>query len=140
MKGNILVSACLLGEKCRYDGEGKPCAALDSLKERYNFIPICPEVLGGLKTPRDPSEIRGGKVVTKGGADNTKAFKRGAQAALEIAKKHNCKTAILKSKSPSCGRGEIYDGSFTGTLTEGNGTAAALLIKNGIRVLTENEI
>lgn len=140
MKDNILVSACLLGVRCRYDGESKPCAALDKLKYEYNLISVCPEVLGGLKTPRSPSEICGGKVVGKDGRDNTAAYILGAERVLEIAKENNCTMAVLKSKSPSCGKGRIYDGSFSGNLINGDGITARMLMENNITVLTEDEI
>ena len=131
MKENVLVSACLLGEKCRYDGKSKEYPEIICLKEKYNLIPVCPEVLGGLETPRTPCEIQNGRVISK--------YEKGAKTALEIALKNNCKTAVLKAKSPSCGKGKIYDGSFSKVLTDGNGVTADLLIKNNITVLTEEE-
>lgn len=140
MKENIIVSACLLGERCRYDGESKPCHNLDMLKDKYNLIGVCPEVMGGLETPRNPSEICGDKVVDKYGNDNTAAYLKGAEETLLIAKQNNCKRAILKAKSPSCGKGEIYDGTFSKRLVKGNGVTAKMLIENGIKVLTEDEI
>ena len=140
MKENIIVSACLLGEKCRYDGKSKPCQAVINLKEKYNLIPVCPEVMGGLKTPRHPSEIIGDKVIRKDGSDNTKEYKRGAEIALNIALQNGAKKAILKAKSPSCGKGQIYDGTFSGKLKEGNGITAKLFMEKGIEVLTEDEI
>lgn len=140
MKKNIIISACLLGERCRYDGESKPCNSLEKLKDKYNFIAVCPEVMGGLKTPRNPSEICGDKVMDEYGNDNTAAYLKGAQKTLDIAKQNNCKMAILKAKSPSCGKGEIYDGTFSKKLTHGNGVTAKMLIENGITVLTEDEI
>ena len=137
MKENILVSACLLGEKCRFDGKSKPCDKVIKLNEKYNLIPVCPEVLGGLETPRTPCEIRNGKVISANGIDRTIEYTTGAQIALEIAKENNCKVAILKSKSPSCGKGKIFDGTFSGTLTDGNGITAQLLTENGIDVYNE---
>ena len=137
MNENILVSACLLGERCRYDGKSKPCDEVIKLNEKYNLIPVCPEVLGGLETPRTPCEIRNGKVISANGIDRTIEYTTGAQIALEIAKENNCKVAILKSKSPSCGKGKIYDGTFSGTLTDGNGITAQLLTENGIDVYNE---
>ncbi len=139
MKENILISACLLGEGCRYDGKSKPCPKIMKLKEKYNLIPVCPEVLGGLETPRTPCEIQFGKVISAGGEDRTKEYKKGAEITLEIAKRHNCTYAILKSKSPSCGKGKIYDGTFSKTLTDGNGITAQLLTENGIEVYSETE-
>ncbi len=136
----ILVSACLLGFPCRYDGASKQNEVIDKLKERFELIPVCPETLGGLPTPRPPAEIRDGQVVNKEGFDVTKEYALGALKTLELAKKHNITRAILKERSPSCGKGKIYDGSFSGTLTDGNGITAELLLKNGITVLGESEI
>lgn len=137
---NILVSACLLGCACRYDGKSKPCGDVISLKKRHNLIPVCPEILGGLPTPRGASEISGGRVVSKSGADNTERFLKGAEEALRLAKLFGCTAAILKAKSPSCGKGEVYDGSFSGKLTPGNGITAQLLMENGLKIYTENDI
>ena len=137
---NILVSACLLGEPCRYDGKSKPCERVIALKGTYNLIPICPEVMGGLPTPRTPSEICGERVLMKDGRDVTENYNRGAQKALEIARENACTVAILKEKSPSCGSGLIHNGSFDGGLVEGNGITTQLLKQNGIRVLGESEI
>ena len=137
MKENILVSACLLGERCRYDGKCKPCDEVIKLKEKYNLIPVCPEVLGGLETPRTPCEIKNGRVISSNGKDRTDEYKKGAEVALETAKRNNCNIAILKSKSPSCGKGKIYDGTFSGTLTDGNGITAQLLTENGIYIYSE---
>ncbi len=136
----ILVSCCLLGEKCRYDGAGRPNGDVINLGKEHTLIPVCPEVLGGLPTPRVPSERRDGMVVSADGRDVTAHFLKGARAALEIAQKEGVQLCVLKSKSPSCGSGEIYDGTFTGTLTAGDGTAAALLKANGFRVISESEI
>lgn len=140
MKENIIVSACLLGESCRYDGKSKPCQAVIALREKYNLIPVCPEVMGGLETPRYPSEIIGESVIGKDGSDNTKEYKKGAEIALSIALQNDAKKAVLKAKSPSCGKGRIYDGTFSGTLKEGDGITAKLFMENGIEVLPEDEI
>ena len=137
---NILVSACLLGEPCRYDGKSKPCDRVIALKNTYNLIPICPEVMGGLPAPRTPSEICGERVLMKDGRDVTENYNRGAQKALEIARENACTVAILKEKSPSCGSGLIHNGSFDGGLVEGDGITTLLLKQNGIRVLGESEI
>ena len=137
---NILISACLLGVGCRYDGESKPLMQTVSLMERYHLIPICPEQLGGLPTPRDPSERLGGAVVTRQGADVTAQFSRGAAQALHLARLFGCKIAVLKARSPSCGSGTIYDGSFSGRLTPGDGVTAALLRENGITVYSEEDL
>ncbi len=136
---HILVSACLLGEPCRYDGKSKPCPAVCALQTSHTLIPVCPEVLGGLPTPRTPSEIVGERVMMKDGHDVSENYRRGAQRTLEIARAQGCVTAILKERSPSCGCGKVYDGSFTGTLRDGNGITAALLLSHGIRVLGESE-
>jgi uncharacterized protein YbbK (DUF523 family) len=137
---NILVSACLLGENCRYDGCSKPNEAVINKLKKYNVIPICPEVMGGLPTPRIPSEIVGDRVVMQNGKDVTLEYKRGAEQALKLAKENNCKIAVLKARSPSCGKGLIYDGTYSKALTKGNGICAELLIKNGVTVLDETEI
>ena len=137
---NILISACLLGVGCRYDGESKPLMQTVALMERYHLIPICPEQLGGLPTPRDPSERLGGAVVTKQGADVTAQFSRGAAQVLHLARLFGCKIAVLKARSPSCGSGTIYDGSFSGRLTPGDGVTAALLRENGITVYSEEDL
>lgn len=139
-KQPILVSACLLGVCCRYDGASKPNPDIIGLREKYILLPICPEVDGGLPTPRTPSERVGDKVLMRDGKDVTENYNAGAEAALEKAKAFGCTMAILKARSPSCGNGEIYDGSFSGKLTSRDGVAAELLKKNGIQVFTENEI
>jgi uncharacterized protein YbbK (DUF523 family) len=137
---NILVSACLLGIPCRFDGTSKETNEVIKLKEKHNLIPICPEELGGLTTPRVPSEIKNERVYSKDGVDVTEAFDLGAKKVLEIAKKNNCELAILKEKSPSCGYGKIYDGTFSGILVDGNGKAADLLAKEGIKVIGESKV
>ena len=136
----ILVSACLLGIKCRYDGESKEYPAVLELLNKETLIPVCPEQLGGRPTPRIPVEMLNGRVVEENGCDRTEEFVRGAEETLRIAKMYGCKKAILKAKSPSCGFGKIYDGSFSRTLTEGNGIAAQMLADNGIEIVNENEI
>ena len=140
MKKNILVSACLLGESCRYDGKSKPCPHVIALGDTYNLIPICPEVMGGLPTPRTPSEICGARVLMKDGKDVTENYNRGAHEALDIARKNACAVAILKEKSPSCGSGLIHNGQFDGGLIEGDGVTTQLLKKEGIRVFGESEV
>lgn len=139
MKEKILVSACLLGVSVRYDGKSKANEELIEKLKDYDFIPICPEVWGGLPTPRVPSEIINDKVINKDGIDVTDNYMRGAIETLNLARKFNIKKAILKSKSPSCGKNKIYDGSFTGILIDGNGITAKLLMENDIEVLTEDE-
>ena len=139
-KEPILVSACLLGVPCRYDGAAKPCAGVMALGERYRLIPVCPEQLGGLPTPRPASEIqKDGRVRNRAGADVTEAYRRGAAEALQLARANGCRLAVLKEKSPSCGHGRIYDGTFSGVLTDGDGVTAALLTACGIRVIGETE-
>ncbi len=136
----ILVSACLLGEPCRYDGKSKPNSAVISLKENHILIPVCPEVLGGLKTPRIPAEVQGEKVVRSDGCDVTKEYLKGARITLDIAKKEGAQIAILKSKSPSCGNKQIYDGTFSRRLIDGKGITVKHLEENGIKVIDENEL
>ena len=135
-----IVSACLAGIKCAWDGEARPCQKVIDLVKQGKAIPVCPEQLGGLTTPRTPAEQRGSKFITKDGEDVTAQFERGAEEVLKIAKLSGCKEAILKSKSPSCGSGKVYDGTFSGTLIDGDGVAAELLKQNNIRVFTEDEI
>ena len=137
---NILVSACLLGVPCRYNGEGALQADIADLMSRHTLIPVCPEILAGLPTPREAAEIRHGRVLFKGGADATGAFQRGAAAALDLARLYRCSWAILKERSPSCGFGQIYDGSFSGRLIPGNGVCAQLLAEAGLMILGESQI
>lgn len=136
----ILVSACLMGLSCRYDGSGCSQAGIERLKAAHHLIPVCPEVYGGLPTPREPAEIIGGRVVTKSGGDVTAQYQKGAEEALLLARRLDCRAALLKAKSPSCGKGEIYDGSFGGRLILGDGILARLLSEEGIPVFTEHEI
>ena len=138
----ILISACLLGVSCRYDGASKPIdsAKIEKLKEKFELIPVCPESLGGLQCPRDPSERIGDKVISCNGADVTVQYERGARETLYLAQLFDCKIALLKERSPSCGRDKIYDGTFSGTLRDGDGVTAELLAANGITVYGESEI
>lgn len=136
----IAVSACLAGERCRYDGATKPVAELEALVERGEAVAVCPEVLGGLPTPRVPSERQGDRVVSAEGVDVSAAFRLGAERALARCLEQGCTSAILKARSPSCGRGEIYDGSFTGALVPGDGVFSELLLAVGIAVHTEEEL
>ena len=137
----MLISACLLGEPCRYDGDRKPCEAVLKLRDRHTLIPVCPEVMGGLPTPRIPSERQAdGTVQNREGEDVTVAYRKGAEAVLSVAKENGCTVAILKERSPACGKGKIYDGTFSKTLTDGNGVCAELLLRNGIRVIGESEL
>ncbi|MGN1002168.1 MAG: DUF523 domain-containing protein [Oscillospiraceae bacterium] len=138
----LLISGCLLGLSCRYDGGAKPMDEdkLKALMEKYELVPVCPESLGGLPAPREPSERRGYRVFSRTGADVTENFMRGAEQALYLARLFGCQAALLKERSPSCGSGSVYDGSFTGTLTQGDGIAAEVLKANGIRVYGESQI
>ena len=135
----ILVSACLMGLPCRYDGKSKPCGQVIALAEKHELIPFCPEIYGGLPTPRVPAERVGERVINRAGVDVTENYMSGARQALELAKMFGCKTAILKEKSPSCGSGLIYDGTFSSTLVPGDGVTAELLKANGIAVYGETE-
>ncbi len=132
----IIVSACLAGYRCRYDGKTVPNDEIVALVKEGKAIPVCPEMLGGLPCPRIPSERLpdGSKVVASDGRDVTGAFLLGARETLRMARLYGCRHAILKARSPSCGCGRIYDGSFSGTLREGNGVTAQLLLGNGITV------
>ena len=138
----LLISACLLGFECKYSGGSNAldAAALAALRERFRLIPVCPESAGGLPTPRAPSERQGEKVVSKLGQDVTGEYRKGADTALYLARRYGCTRALLKERSPSCGSGAIYDGSFTGSLVPGDGVAAESLKAAGIRVYGESEI
>lgn len=131
------VSACLCGFPCRYDGKSKPDERIKALYEEGRALPVCPEKLGGLTTPRTPCEIIDGRVISSDGEDRTNEYLLGSQKVLELCKKHGIKKAILKQNSPSCGSTHIYDGTFSGTLIEGEGCLTALLRKNGIEVTGE---
>ena len=136
----ILVSACLLGLGCRYSGEKKADDRILGLLDRKDLvlIPVCPEQMGGLPTPREPAERRDGGVWDRGGQDVTEQFVKGAGEALKLARLYGCSQAILKERSPSCGSGKIYDGSFQGKVIDGDGITAELLKKNGIMVIGES--
>ena len=137
---NILVSACLLGVECRYNGKGVLEPEIEALLHTHHLIPVCPEIMGGLATPRTPAERIQGRVVTRDGEDVTMAYQKGAEAALKLAQLYGCRAAILKERSPSCGRGQIYDGTFTGRLIPGDGVCAGLLEQHGIKVYGESRI
>ena len=139
MKQALLISACLLGTNCKYNGGNNalPPEKLAALEERYRLVPVCPEQAGGLPTPRLPSERRGEQVVNKAGEDVTEAFRRGAELALETARREGCRLALLKERSPSCGSGRIYDGSFTAAVIPGDGVTAEMLKKSGLAVYSE---
>ena len=134
MKEKLLVSACLLGENCKYSGGNNYSPAVAALGEKYELIPVCPEQMGGLPTPRVPSERAGDRVLDREGTDVTDAFRLGAEKALETALAHGIKRAVLQERSPSCGCGTIYDGTFSGVLIPGDGVTTELLRKHGIEV------
>lgn len=136
----LLISACLLGVSCRYDGKSKPLESAQKLMDKYELIPVCAEIFGGLPTPRIPAEVSGDKVVTKDGRDVTAEYIKGAEEVLRLGKIFGCKKALLKERSPSCGSGIIYSGNFDGTFKEGFGKTAELLLKNGIEVFGESRI
>jgi uncharacterized protein YbbK (DUF523 family) len=139
-KPKILISACLLGEKVRYDGKIKKYD-LSKLEKYYDFVSCCPEVDGGLKIPREASEIlKDGRVMNSGGTDASKAFENGAKKALYLAFFHDIKIALLKSKSPSCSNKMIYDGTFSGSLKEGIGKTTEILLLHDIEVFDEMQI
>ena len=137
---NILVSACLLGVNCRYSGKGELCQELQKLMKEHHLIPVCPEQLGGLATPRTPAERVKDRVVTQMGEDVTAQYEKGARETAGLAGLFGCRCAVLKERSPSCGNGRIYDGTFSRQLVSGDGTAAALLKERGVRIFGETEI
>jgi len=138
----ILVSACLLGCATRYDGQSKPCQKVLDLAKDNILIPVCPEQMGGLPTPRIPSERQPGKdiILMKDGTDVTTNYKRGVDITLSIAKLNNVDYCILKSGSPSCGNGLIYDGSFSGNKIPGDGITTETLKKEGFKVISEEDL
>ena len=138
-KQRVPVSACLLGEPCRYDGQAKPSGRVLALARAYELVSVCPEVLGGLPVPREPAERRGDRVFTRSGGDVTEAYRKGAEETLRIARESGCAFCVLKARSPSCGCGRIYDGTFSGTVVPGDGVAAELLKRHGFRVSTEED-
>lgn len=145
----ILVSACLCGLNCKYDGRNNEHPFFAEMLNRGDVITVCPEVLGGLPIPRKPAEIIQGtgsdvlagtaQVIAHDGEDLTKFFVKGAQRSLELAQEHQVDLVILKSNSPSCGVGKIYDGTFTHQIREGHGVTAALLKENGLSVVSDLE-
>lgn len=138
----LLISACLLGSNCKYSGGNNalPAAALARLRARYRLIPACPETAGGLPIPRQPSERIGERVISKIGHDVTAEFEKGADVAIALARRYGCRKALLKANSPSCGSGRIYDGTFIGTLIDGDGAAAEKLRALGVAVYSEKEL
>ena len=139
---SLLISACLMGFDCKYSGGSNALSSesLAALRARYRLIPVCPEAAGGLPTPRTPSERQGEKVVSKLGQDVTEEYRKGAETALYLARRYGCTCALLKERSPSCGSGAISDGSFTGTLISGDGTAAQALKSHGLRIYGEGDL
>ena len=139
MKVEYVVSACLAGCKCRYDGKDNLCPKVKQLVEEGRAITVCPEVMGGMTTPRIPSERKDGKVINSSGDDNTAYFVKGVEKSIEVIKEHNIKKAILKAKSPSCGNKYIYDGTFSRTLVEGKGMLAEKLTELGLEIYDEGD-
>ena len=141
-KPYLLISMCLLGEPCRYDGKSVPLngTIIEKLKEKYTLVTVCPEQEGGLPTPRIPAERQGENVVRRDGVDVTAEYRKGAEVALSLCRRFGISIALMKAKSPSCGAGRIYDGTFSGTLTDGDGVTVSLLSGNGIKIFTENDI
>ncbi|MDU3687924.1 MAG: DUF523 domain-containing protein [Anaerococcus hydrogenalis] len=137
---NVLISRCLLGINCRYDEKNNKIKNLREKFPKINFIDVCPEVDSGMKTPRKPCEIKNSKVINIDGEDFTKEFKKGSQIALDLCKKYNINIALLKAKSPSCGKDYIYDGNFNKNLINGDGITCQVLKKNGIIIFSEKEI
>ena len=137
----LLVSACLLGQPVRYDGQSKPVpdARLERWATEGRLVPFCPECAAGLPTPRPPAERHDTRVVTRDERDFTTAFVRGAEETLRLSRLFSCRIAILKANSPSCGSGQIYDGCFCGRLIPGDGMTAALLKQEGLTVLSEKD-
>jgi uncharacterized protein YbbK (DUF523 family) len=136
MKEKILVSACLLGTNCKYNGENNYSEEIMEFLKDYEIIPVCPEIMGGLPTPRPASEIVGNKVMSINNNDVTQNYQKGAEETLKIAQLLGVKKALLKAKSPSCGNGKIYDGTFSGILIDGDGITTKLLKENDIEVIT----
>ena len=136
----IMVSACLLGENCKYSGGNNRDENVLRFIDGHEVIPVCPEVMGGLPTPRSPAEIIRGEVVNREGKSVDEQYRRGAQMALEIAQREKIDLAILQSRSPSCGVKEIYDGTFSGARIPGQGVTAKLLADNGFRVMDAGEL
>lgn len=136
----ILISACLVGDKVKYDGHSNYNEKIKLLLEKYELVPFCPEVEGGLSIPRKPSERVGERVKMENGRDVTKNYEKGAELALNICLYLGIKIAILKENSPSCGSHKIYDGTFSHKLIDGQGFTTELLKRKGIKVLSEDEI
>ena len=138
----LLISSCLLGNDCKYSGGNNRLddAALAALRAKYDLVPVCPETAGGLPIPREPSERVGAQVLSKSGRDVTAEYTKGADTTETLARRFGCAAALMKAKSPSCGSGEIYDGTFSDVLVPGDGTATERLRALGIPVYSEREI
>lgn len=136
----LLVSACLLGVMCRYDGQSRADEKVLTLLKNHVLVPVCPEQLGGLSTPRCPCEIQGDRVMSRDGDDRTAEYEKGALEALRLCRLFSCEAAVLKAKSPSCGLGCVYDGTFSGTLRPGDGVTAGLLKNSGVPVYSEKNL
>ena len=136
----IMVSACLLGENCKYSGGNNKDERVLSFLEGHEVIPVCPEVMGGLPTPRPPAEIVGAAVINREGISVDEQFRTGAKMALEIAQREKIELAILQSRSPSCGVKEVYDGTFSGTRIPGRGVFAQMLVENGFAVMDREDV
>ena len=139
---NVLISACLLGVDCKYNGSNNKLddEIIHSLKEKYNLIPVCPEIMGGMPTPRNPIEIKDGKVFDYDGEEFTKEFEKGSEEVLKLAKLYNSSIAILKENSPSCGSNYIYDGTFNHQKIKGMGFTAQKLSKENIKLFNEENV
>lgn len=142
MKQRLLISACFLGSRCKYNGghNALPAETLAALRRRYALVPVCPETAGGLPIPREPSERLAGYVLSRSGADVSAAYEKGAALADKLAGRFGCTKALLKERSPSCGTGTIYDGSFTHRVIPGDGTAAEKLRERGLSLYGESEV
>jgi uncharacterized protein YbbK (DUF523 family) len=142
-KEKLLISSCLCGENVKYNGGNNLIIRLDELQEKFEFIQVCPEVLGGLDTPRVPSEIQNFeplKIENKEGLETTQNFINGAKQTLDIVLTNQIKIALMKSNSPSCGNDKVYDGNFDGTLIDNSGVTTTLLMQYGVKVFNEKEI
>ena len=138
--GPVLVSACLLGIYCRYDGRCETDPRVMALAKDHVLIPVCPEQLGGLPTPRAAVELLEGRAMTRDGADLSEAFGHGVEQVLRVADLNGSRAAVLQPRSPSCGRGIIYDGTFSGTRIEGNGALTQALAARGFVLLVPDEL
>ena len=136
----ILVSACLLGDNVKYNGKNNYDQRIEVLKQYFNIVPICPEVFGGLPTPRIPSELRSDEVFNKEGKNVTHQFNEGAHKVMNIVNYFHIKRAVLMERSPSCGVHKVYNGKFNGTLIDGKGYTAKLLAEKGVALYTIDEI